>query len=90
MVRPKTNEEKKQINLTINKQILEAMREYSNEQKKSLSQITEELYQNCVKDSKLAKENPEELMRRIREAMPLVEKMINEKTKQQQEDSKKS
>lgn len=79
MARPKLNITREQINLTIEREILKQIKKYANNKKKSLSQITEELYSSLLKDEKLTKENPELLMDKIKQAIPLIEKMIKDK-----------
>lgn len=77
--RPKSKITKTQINLTIEKKIIGLMKKYSHEQNKSLSQITEELYKSLLKDEKMAAENPEELMAKLKAAIPIVENLMKQK-----------
>jgi len=89
MARPKLNVTREQINLTIEREILKQIKKYSVNKNKSLSRITEELYFNLLQDEKLTKENPELLMDKIKQAIPLIEKMIEDNKKKQAEKNKK-
>ncbi|MDO8623301.1 MAG: DUF6364 family protein [archaeon] len=78
MVRPKSQTPKVQINLTIEKEIVKLMKKYAFNKKKSLSQVTEEIYRSLLINEKLQEENPEELKKMLNQALPIIEKMIKE------------
>lgn len=83
MARPKTGN-KIQVNLSIDIDVLIRAKKFAEENKKSLSQITEELYVDLTKSNDFVKKNPQEAIAEIKRLTTLLEQRILKK----EEDSK--
>lgn len=81
--RPTLNAKTK-ITLSIENEILKSIRKYALDKKKSLSQLSEELYQSLLHNEKLLNENPKELKKMVDISIP----MLLERIKQEEEDKK--